>query len=1032
MPQLQSYWPSEENVNACILTEAESLADSHLLAVHEPMRLDRVEFHSGQATQVGEGDLLDFLLKHNRPLPLIGASGVGKSHLVRWVHAQLKRRGDHAQYHIIRIPKNASLPRVLTTILEDLRGEQYQSIREQVNGVGQQLIPQNVAEHIALKLRQALVAACNVAREELQQAQMGQIQLDESRIKQLREIQKHAAPTRLPALFFEHAMTPYFTAPGACLHNIALRFCHGADDDSIANLRYEMSARDFTFNGLQLAQIAPVVGNYLVQQQLLTNIENQQAAARVVNEVINTALADTFGELFSFNRASFQDLMRMIRQQLLLEGRSLILLVEDLAATSAIEDVLIDCLLEEEDYEGQKVLCTLHSIIAVTEGHDSFKRHRNTLGTRARYEWVIPQQHASESDAALKKRIVDFCGRYLNAARHGAVALENYHRQQYAQRDQKIPVWQDQEVLESETAAPALASFGYSTSGHPLFPFSPTSIGQLVERHCNTKEHGLVFVPRNILNAILREPLKTYRQSYLDGQFPPPGYEGIICSQELQQRVLLAGVNQPERVKSLLAVWGGNSANLAGLAPAISEEFGLPQATELLGTLSSPQTGSVPTPRPQSGGVPTPQPQSGGVLTPPLLESSESPAIQEWKAVLEKWNQGYKLEQDKAREIRKWLLEALIARIDWSSELIQVSLKADTRTQGRIHLPGVLVGNQSNPLVTLEATPELYSACLAMARFNHYKGWDFDGSEIDYAALHSFMDRIEPEVKGKVLQEERDELPHIVKDLQLSGAFLGLAGLSSPISTTLVQALLTDPQAEDNSHPLLDGYLTQARDIVIDEHLKLRERLITLTAAKKLGAQPYAINGLMLLEAVKEQSLNSGAQPSKIHEVKNRLPSYRNMLLKIQTGITERLSDDNSTSLATVNYCDTMKEIVELANSADVARPVGETVPELLKLLHCWKDQELKSLIRQLAKLTLPADNPQLLMKELLGINGKQYEAFQELLEAWSKFEDATDKYVRQRISDKGGDLIEEAEAQIELTLANLTEQLTLLEKDLS
>lgn len=71
MPQLQSYWPSEQNVTACILTEAESLADSQLLAVHEPMRLDRIEFQSGKVTQVGEGALLDFLLEHNRPLPLI-------------------------------------------------------------------------------------------------------------------------------------------------------------------------------------------------------------------------------------------------------------------------------------------------------------------------------------------------------------------------------------------------------------------------------------------------------------------------------------------------------------------------------------------------------------------------------------------------------------------------------------------------------------------------------------------------------------------------------------------------------------------------------------------------------------------------------------------------------------------------------------------------------------------------------------------------------------------------------------------------
>lgn len=1017
MPQLQSYWPREDNVTACILTEAESLADSQLLAVHEPMHLDRVEFHSGKVIQVGEGALLDFLLEHNRPLPLIGASGVGKSHLVRWVHAQLKRREDYAKYHIIRIPKNASLPRVLTTILEDLKGEQYESIREKVNGVGQQLIPENVAEHIALKLRQALNAAWKSAVEELQQEQMGKIQLDESRKKKLKEIQQHAASTRLPALFFDSVMTQYFTAPKACLHNIALRFCQGADDDSIANLRYEMSSEDFTFSGLNLRQVSPAVLPYLVNQQLLTSDEKKQAAARVVKEVIPQALGETFGELFSFNRASFQDLMRMIRRQLLAEGRGLILLVEDLAATSAIEDVLIDCLLEEGEYEGKKVLCTLRSIIAVTEGHDSFKRHRNTLGTRARYEWVI-QQHASESDEDLKNRVVDFCGRYLNAARHGAAALEKYHNQQDAQRYQQIPVWQDQEVLENELAAPALNCFGQSTRGHPLFPFNRAAIGQLVERHCRVKDQGLVYIPRNILREILREPLKNYRQSYLDGQFPPLGFAEIVCTQELQQRVRLAGVSQPERVKSLLAVWGGNKVNLAGLSPAICEEFGLPQAAELLD--------DIPPPPPDPDPDPDPDP-----IKPPV--SDEPLVIQEWKAALEKWNQGDTLDQTRARDIRKWILEALNVRIDWSTELIQTSLTASSvKTQGRIHLPRVLVGNQSRPLATLEDTPELNSACLAMARFNYYKGWDFDGSEIDYAAFHSFMDRIEPEVKLKVLQEEREDLSSIVKDLQLSGAFLGLDGISSQASTTLVQTLLTEPQATDKCHPLLDDFLTQARASVIDEHRNLRERLIALTAAKKSGAQPYAINGLMLVEAAKSQQVTVGKQPGKIHEVKNKLGGYRTLLLKTKEGITERLSDGKSPSLATVNICDTMKEIIELANSADAVRPVGETVPVLLKLLKGWKESELKNQIRQLEKLTLPADNSQVLMREILAVNGKQYEAFRQLLEAWSKFEDATGSYLQQRHRDEGGDQIEGAENEIAQTLTRLTEQLTLLEKNLA
>jgi len=73
-----------------------------------------------------------------------------------------------------------------------------------------------------------------------------------------------------------------------------------------------------------------------------------------------------------------------------------------------------------------------------------------------------------------------------------------------------------------------------------------------------------------------------------------------------------------------------------------------------------------------------------------------------------------------------------------------------------------------------------------------------------------------------------------------------------------------------------------------------------------------------------------------------------------------------------------------------------------------------------------------LLMKEILSINGTQFESLTQLLEAWSKFEDATDKYVQQRISDKGGEQIEGAENQITDTLANLTELLMLLEEDLS
>ncbi|WP_223274092.1 hypothetical protein, partial [Klebsiella pneumoniae] len=91
---------------------------------------------------------------------------------------------------------------------------------------------------------------------------MGKIQLEENRQKQQEEIQQHAAAARLAALFVDSGMTQYFTAPGACLHNIAQRFCQGANDGSIADLRYEMSAEDFTFKGLDFRQVSPTVLPY--------------------------------------------------------------------------------------------------------------------------------------------------------------------------------------------------------------------------------------------------------------------------------------------------------------------------------------------------------------------------------------------------------------------------------------------------------------------------------------------------------------------------------------------------------------------------------------------------------------------------------------------------------------------------------------------------------------------------------------------------------------------------------------------------
>ena len=100
---LLNYWPSPENVLQCMRTEAEELAEHVLLAVHEPMQLVRVG--NGVDQECTEEALLSHFMEVERPIPLIGRSGVGKSHLIRWLEAQLKLQPISDGWHIVRIPK---------------------------------------------------------------------------------------------------------------------------------------------------------------------------------------------------------------------------------------------------------------------------------------------------------------------------------------------------------------------------------------------------------------------------------------------------------------------------------------------------------------------------------------------------------------------------------------------------------------------------------------------------------------------------------------------------------------------------------------------------------------------------------------------------------------------------------------------------------------------------------------------------------------------------------------------------------------
>src|SRR5689334_16257045 len=88
---LLPFWPTDDQIRACIMADAEGADNAVLLAVHQPMRFDRRTIGAdGPPTQCDEEELLRAFLSPvpmdgRIILPIVGTSGTGKSHVIKWL-----------------------------------------------------------------------------------------------------------------------------------------------------------------------------------------------------------------------------------------------------------------------------------------------------------------------------------------------------------------------------------------------------------------------------------------------------------------------------------------------------------------------------------------------------------------------------------------------------------------------------------------------------------------------------------------------------------------------------------------------------------------------------------------------------------------------------------------------------------------------------------------------------------------------------------------------------------------------------------
>lgn len=793
MTTLDRYWPTSERVNECIRTEAEVVDEAVLLAVHEPGPLLTRSANGAAEDPATEKDLLDALLRPADDgsavlVAITGDSGVGKSHMIRWLHAQLQRHPMRDQFVIVLVPKTASLRQVVERILAPLEGEAYRHLQSELTKAVEQLNTRDAGLMLATSLSIELQHNYETGMQALKERGADDRGIRErlALTKNLRDLIRD--PRVLDGWF------------SAVLERIVRQTLEGGSETQTGELR-RFVPEDLIVPDTWLAT-DDVARSTLQALQQLTSSDGARRplAADVLQEALDPALRTVFRFSEALGQRTIEEIVDDIRRRLLGDGKDLVLLIEDFAALAGIQQPLLNLMIAESDYGGERIRAPLRTALAVTDG---FLPSRQTILTRAKREWIIP--NAGESDEEVIGRLTDLAGRYLNAARWGLKALRE---QLQSNGGDDLYGWvQTFDEPLNANESDMLSAFGRSHHGHALFPLSPESIASLCRRELKSGT-GLRFNPRAFINNVLRETL-LQRPLHEAKAFPKPGFKGAapsaLVTLTLSTRAI--PIEQRERLESVLVHWANNPSDLTA-PPTVSE--GIFKAFHL--------------PWPFA-------PDAKVVHTPPIAPTTNppvdppKPTPQPSLSYIEEWASG-DIDQAKARQVRNLLELALNDRIDWNAARI----RGRRVEAAQIWLPFARTGNPNTEpkFVVAEATrplcPVLRAGVAALERWKaNDKTWDYTDSENDYSVAQQLLDRLESQVLAWHAEIAERQAATALRILHRQALFLRLTRSPDPRMPSLTdyhaplpKPLWTPPPTDNSALALVASALARTETARLD------------------------------------------------------------------------------------------------------------------------------------------------------------------------------------------------------------------------
>jgi hypothetical protein len=881
----------KNTVTATIATEAVSPSKSVFLATHAPLDIHRTSVAGGRpgvTKVVNERDVLnDFLTRPTNKgvliMPVLGESGAGKSHLVRWIAVKLQ---STSKRQVIYLPKdNTSLAGVINLLLADNYGPPFDEIRADMARIGREVSQEALERGLLDQLAEAVLQA----------------------IPETPQARALLGKQGLYALLHDPFFREKLLRPGSLIPRRAAHAINGREtEDGDVPLQ-------FTVDDLPL-DLADIDEAALVTRRLYGRLASDGQLQVVAVDLLQKHLDVAVMQATSLGVGRVYDAFLEIRRALA-GKKEIVLLVEDFALVQGVQRDLLDAITETGEREGAQVLAPVRTLMAVTTGY--FGTLPDTVRTRVdscspyRYELRVILGDGDSRDTGTEDRVVDMIGRYLNAARIGRERLDT------------LGVEDEASTPNACTACPVQESchpgFGASSAGHGLYPYNRPALLRAV-RATALPDTPNLFNPRGVLARVVRDVLQEHEDDVRSGSFPnqqfaskfPRSRLKTVLPASVENRINEVDPGSGARRQVLLQYWGDGPSSLININPQIHDAFRVPQLpTDVI---------DVPT-RPSPAITPEPSEIDREQNRLPASVQRRLDQIEHWSS------RDGNFSEDLAREIRGIIRQAVLSRTPWTDQVMKeptaaILDKAWPKNALTISIEGAAqaIAKNMQPPIRFARNPAnaVFFSDLIKMKAGHLEGTLKSRLRLDrLAELHAPTAR---NLTVSYLQTSDEDLVTAIR-VSLLGASLAGIVLPGASDEALLSAALVDLTGfvrTDNATRSPQWKRT------LEQHLSARGALVrTLReatgVAQGVSGDVHAVDARRLLPLVREASTRW--QVSSDDKVREWVRRAYGPLLKANDAVSEEL-----------------KSLAELAAAIRLRLPVGTSLSQTFKAVNAAMD----------------------------------------------------------------------------------------------